>query len=212
MKKGRPYPPAEERFWSSVTLKGYGECWEWRGTKQRYGVFSVNKKKVYAHRFSWELFHKTSIPLGLVVDHMCGNKFCVNPSHLQVVTQKENVRVSTTKTNASKTHCYKGHSLSDAYIRNNHSKRICRICSAENQRKTTSRRKNKGLCSLALIIHFNKPFLSEEMNKFLFSDNEKYCKSCRLFKLKSEFYSTSHGGLFGSCKTCYNIKINERRS
>lgn len=69
-----------------------GECWKWAGnswTRNGYGVFSANNRKVLAHRFAWSLRHG-QIPAGMQVDHKCHNRACVNPDHLQIVTQKLN--------------------------------------------------------------------------------------------------------------------------
>ncbi len=72
------------------------ECWIWTGTingpgKKRYGVIRDNYKQKKAHRVSYEL-HKGEIPDGLVVRHLCDNKLCVNPNHLEVGTVGDNNR------------------------------------------------------------------------------------------------------------------------
>lgn len=67
-------------------------CWQWVGMARKgYGMFHRNGKKVSAHRFVYEQT-KGSIPAGLELDHLCKNKGCVNPDHLEPVTRKENVR------------------------------------------------------------------------------------------------------------------------
>jgi hypothetical protein len=67
-------------------------CWIWKRslTAKGYGKLFVNGKSVTAHKYIYEL-HKGSVPDGLVLDHLCRNRNCVNPDHLEPVTQKENV-------------------------------------------------------------------------------------------------------------------------
>lgn len=69
-----------------------GECQVWTGAKVRngYGVVSYNGKRELAHRVAYELSNGT-IPDGLVIDHVCHNRACVNAAHLRAVTQKQNL-------------------------------------------------------------------------------------------------------------------------
>jgi len=85
--------PPEVRFWRYVVKDANTGCWNWTGgTTKGYGSFTYpGRSKCYAHRFSWEM-HRWPIPEGLVVDHLCRNTICVNPDHLEPVTQGENVR------------------------------------------------------------------------------------------------------------------------
>lgn len=79
----------EGRFWSRVE-KSEG-CWMWTGTRsaQGYGVITHVGKTRMAHRVAYE-FAQGEIAPGLVVDHKCHNRVCVNPGHLQAVTRKQN--------------------------------------------------------------------------------------------------------------------------
>ena len=88
---GRRPAPVEARFWSKVS-KG-AACWEWRGAlfPNGYGCFSLDGQSIGAHRFSYELAFGP-IPSTLCLDHLCRNKKCVNPAHLEAVTVVENVR------------------------------------------------------------------------------------------------------------------------
>ena len=81
--------PVLERFWARVEQSG--DCWSWTGAKndQGYGQIRVDGRIVYAHRFSYEL-HLGSIPSGLQIDHLCRNRGCVRPDHLEPVTSAEN--------------------------------------------------------------------------------------------------------------------------
>jgi len=80
------------RFWKGIkSPREPHECWEWIKTKNKrgYGLLSVNRKYVMAHRFSWELFNH-EIPEGLYILHRCDNPSCVNPSHLFLGTKLDN--------------------------------------------------------------------------------------------------------------------------
>lgn len=106
------------------------DCWVWQGAKndRGYGTFG----KVYAHRFAYELFHG-KIPIGLVIDHLCRTPLCVNPLHLEAVTNRENVVVrgrGPSAVNAMRTECINGHPYNKAntYIKPNGG-RDCKACS-----------------------------------------------------------------------------------
>ena len=78
-----------EIFFSHIS-KGES-CWEWTGHKDDcgYGRFNAKSGKTMAHRYSYEA-HVGPIPAGLVIDHVCYNRACVNPAHLQAVSVKQN--------------------------------------------------------------------------------------------------------------------------
>lgn len=122
-----------EKFWSKVEKTK--TCWNWIGYKniKGYGRFWINKTTLMAHRLSYEL-SKGEIPTGLEIDHLCRNRSCVNPAHLEVVTYKENqLRGINTIINLqlSKTHCPKGHELKGdnlAYYELKYNWRRCKTC------------------------------------------------------------------------------------
>ena len=81
--------PLEERLLMSVDRRG--ECWVWTAAAARdgYGRIKANGKMLIAHRVSYET-RFGAIPPGLVIDHKCHNRLCINPEHLQAVTEREN--------------------------------------------------------------------------------------------------------------------------
>lgn len=99
-----------DRFNSKIHISE--SCWLWLGSKygNGYGAFHVNRIKRLAHRVSYEI-HIGEIDPGMVLDHICRVRHCVNPKHLRVVTRQENTLASgsesVAKKNADKKVCPK---------------------------------------------------------------------------------------------------------
>lgn len=132
-----------------------GGCWEWSGTMRPdgYGVVWVAGRLVRAHRFFYE-HHVGPIPDGLVLDHLCRNRRCVNPSHLEPVTHRENVMrgISPFAARSQQTHCKWGHELTGEglYIHPQRGTRMCRTCmiaKARDRRDGASGSCNVAACS-----------------------------------------------------------------
>ena len=124
--------PLMERFWDVVWPEPMSGCWLWAGNvdDQQYGRTPHNGRSRRAHRISYET-HKGPIPPGLVIDHLCRNPSCVNPDHLEAVTNYVNVMRGRNHVVAYKqrTHCSHGHEYSpeNTYFTADRARR-CRKC------------------------------------------------------------------------------------
>ena len=109
-------------------------CWEWIASINHggYGLFKFNNKMIITHRFIYEYYHGSICP-DLTIDHLCRNRKCVNPVHLEQVTQQVNIsRGNTGKHhnhyNKFKTHCPQGHPYSEENTYRFKNSRKCKTC------------------------------------------------------------------------------------
>jgi hypothetical protein len=121
----------EGRFYKKITV--VQECWIWKASKLEsgYGLFTDEYgKTITAHRWSFQHFHGV-IPQGLVIDHICRNPSCVNPKHLQAISQSDNIKRSLlVKARSARTHCKNGHEFTPQntrYVKGQRGRR-CSTC------------------------------------------------------------------------------------
>lgn len=132
--------PAVDRFLAKVDQAGDDGCWLWvaGGDGDGYGTFKNGGRTSKAHRFSYQIF-VGPIPDGLDLDHLCRNRACVNPAHLEPVSRRENVLrgIAPPSRNATKTHCPQGHPYDEANTWHARSRRerVCRTCKADRHRR-----------------------------------------------------------------------------
>jgi len=136
------HPALPTRFWAKVRPAASG-CWEWTGaTNSRgYGCFGVDGASQLAHRHLYSVLVGT-IPEGLTIDHLCRNKVCANPAHLEPTTRRENSFRAYEQDRPS--HCPRGHAYTPANTITKHRSngginRMCRGCT-EARRAEKNRR------------------------------------------------------------------------
>lgn len=134
--------PILSRFLQKVDKDGPNGCWLWLGSMNQngYGHFCVQPHKpVGAHRVSLMLFRGIAIVRGhaMTIDHLCRNRRCVNPDHLEYVTQRENTRRAM-RARKPETHCRNGHEYTDENTYWYRGRRSCRACHADVERRRRS--------------------------------------------------------------------------
>ena len=119
-------------IWLRIDKSGGDDaCWPWRGatTSNGYGQVVIAGRKHPVHRVAYEQLVGT-IPEGLEIDHLCRNRTCANPAHMEAVTHRENTLRGETITAraAARTHCPQGHSYAEHGRVTKYGDRKCRIC------------------------------------------------------------------------------------
>lgn len=137
-----------EKFLSKIEINKHNNCWIWRGSVKSngYGRFMINGKYQNAHKVSYIIFNGKIIN-GLIIDHKCRNRLCVNPDHLRQVTYKINAienNSSKAAINSKKEKCNRGHLLIGTNLRiRKNGGRICILC-VEIRNKQRNRRFKNG--------------------------------------------------------------------
>lgn len=128
------------RFLSKITFNYQNNCWEWVGRLSVYGYGMFDSRTIHkskriwmAHRISYALFRNLELMEDNVLDHLCRNRKCVNPEHLEIVSRRENVIRGNTiaRKHMLTTHCPKGHEYTmDNLLKANlrRGQRCCREC------------------------------------------------------------------------------------
>lgn len=124
----------------SAAIQYTDGCWVWRLrlTDAGYARTSIDGQQVYVHRWTYERIYGP-IPDGLEIDHLCRNRACVRPSHLEAVTHRVNTLRGETipAARAAQTSCVQGHPYDEAntYVWPKDGTRRCRACGRENNRR-----------------------------------------------------------------------------
>lgn len=141
-----------KRFRDKFIINKDTDCWEWKAeiTHDGYGRYCYKYRRYMSHRFSYEIMIGP-IPEGLQIDHLCRNRSCCNPEHLEAVTCKENlsrglgcmpgVIVSANKRKA-KIHCKYSHEFTPENTYTYKNKRSCKICNCRRVKESQLRKKN----------------------------------------------------------------------
>ena len=121
-------------FRAHVTINSLEDrgCWEWKGAARAadgYRFAFRNNRQQYAHRFAYELL-VGAVPSDKQLDHLCRNRGCVNPDHLEIVTPRVNTMrgISESARNAVKTHCVNGHAFDETNTYRRRGRRYCKKC------------------------------------------------------------------------------------
>lgn len=138
--------PAYERLARRLETDAATGCINWTGpvTRQGYGRIGLGGRDgghTQAHRLAYETA-KGPIPEGLVIDHLCRNRRCCNPDHLEAVTSRENTRRGSSSAGREwlRSHCDSGHELTPENTRlERNGQRRCRTCARDYQRARRAR-------------------------------------------------------------------------
>jgi len=176
-RESKQYDSPAERLLAKFILSNTG-CWLWSGstTPGGYGRIVAGGRKRYAHRVSYELAYGP-IQEGLQIDHLCRVTICINPEHMEAVTNRENVLRGNTFAahNVAKTHCPLGHAYDEANTTRDNGKRKCRTCLRKRSREYNG-------CATKIIVptktHCLLGHAYDDANTY-WNRGSRYCRSCR---------------------------------
>lgn len=207
---------ARERFDSKWKADGQTGCWLWTGTKDcsGYGMVTVAGHNRRAHRLGYELY-VGEIPEGLTIDHVCSNRACVNPDHLETVTRAENTRRAVAANR--RTHCKKGHEFTPENTFMDSGKRRCAICTRARDRERYAKdgEKRRALARLQgkrYYAQHREQVLARQLERRI-AENENrparvpasHCKRGHEFTPENTIHRSDGGGRrCRECRTTYN--------
>lgn len=143
---------AVKRFFNKIEKHRSSDCWLWTAGLDHKGYARFRDdsgKKVRAHRWAYEWF-RSPIPEGLHIDHLCRNRHCQNPWHMDLVTNAENQQRGLVNQCKHKTHCVNGHPLSGENLHiTAKGARRCLECNRQQCREYYHRRKAKEAAQAA---------------------------------------------------------------
>lgn len=134
----------ERRLSRHVSIEG--DCWIWTGSRSGngYGMIAVDNVRWMAHRYAYTAL-VGAIPEGLDLDHLCRNRACINPAHLEPVTRSENLKRGAPRgeRQRARTHCPHNHPYDEQNTTRRNGRRICKACDRDRARRNREARRGK---------------------------------------------------------------------
>lgn len=185
----------EARFWAHV--RKTDGCWEWTATCSTTGYGRVHAwgRAEQAHRVAYRLM-VGEIPAGLTIDHLCRNRKCVKPEHLEVVTMRENILrgEGASAKNAKRTACIQGHPFTEDNLYQRRGVRICQICKLAHDAAYRTRRRaqrdafrqvNGFVSKNARRTHCIQGHAFDAGNSYVNPSGKRRCRICRYLSVRN---------------------------